>query len=237
MRIGWFAKEDLPPPSQLGRRLHAPVGPGHLRDAVFVEQGTPLVVPVPSGRPVSQGFGKQSNRASRGRGDNHTGGLFGRVGNRLRQDKIALVATGDAAKAAVVRAGVGQVPSRHDKAVEDLVVAQRMVLARLRPGGGRRGTVVAMQGSSGHAVAQTQAVDPVEAEAIAQAEAQYGHDLRMVEQVNEGLAPVQKARAVGGGTKAVALCRRQVRVEQVVESGHLLDVEDVFEHQIALHIE
>ena len=59
----------------------------------------------------------------------------------------------------------------------------------------------------------------------------------MVEQVDKGLAPVQKARAVGRGTKAAALCRRQVRVEQVVESGHFLGVEDVFEHQIALHVE
>lgn len=195
------------------------------------------MVPAPSGRPVGQGFGKQSNRASRGRGDDHAGGLFRRVGNGLRQFEMALVATGNAAKAAVVRPGVGQVPSCHDKAVEDLVVAQGVVLARLRPGGGRRGAVVAVQAASGHAVAQTQAVDPVEAKAIAQAEAQHGHDLGMVEQVDEGLAPVQKARAAGGGTKAVALGRRQVRVEQVVEGGHFPGVKDVFEHQIALHVE
>ena len=237
MRIGWLAKEDLLPPGQVGRRLHAPVGPGHLRDAVLVEQGAPLVVPVPSGRPVSQGLSEQSDRASRGRRDDHTGGLFGRVDNGLWQFEIALVTTGNAAKAAVVRPSVGQVPSRHDKAVEDLVIAQGIVLARLRSRGGRRWAVVAVQDPSGHAVAQTQAVDPVEAEAIAQAEAQYRHNLGVVEQVDEGLAPVQKARAVGSGTKAVALCRRQVCVEQVVESDHFLGVEDVFEHQIALHVE
>ena len=237
MRIGRLAKEDLLPLGQVGRWLHAPAGPGHLRDAVFVEQGAPLVVPVPRGRPVSQSLGEQGDRASRGRGNNHTGGLFRRVGNRLRQYEIALVAAGNAAKSAVVRTGVGQIPSCHDEAVEDLVVAQGIVLARLRSRGGRCWAVVAVQDASGHAVAQTQAVDPVEAEAIAQAEAQYGHNLGVVEQVDEGLAPVQKARASGGGTKAVALCRRQVRVEQVVESGHFFGVEDVFEHQIALHVE
>ena len=58
VRIGRLAKEELLPPGQIGRRLHAPVGPSHLRDAVFVEQGAPLVVPAPSGRPMSQGFGE-----------------------------------------------------------------------------------------------------------------------------------------------------------------------------------
>ena len=53
----------------------------------------------------------------------------------------------------------------------------------------------------------------------------------------KGLAPVQKARAGGCSTKAVAFGRRQVRVEQVVEGSYFLGVEDVFEHQIALHVE
>ena len=58
MRVGWFAEEKLLPLGQVGRPLHSPVGPSHLRDAVFVEQGASLVVPVPSGRPVRQSFGK-----------------------------------------------------------------------------------------------------------------------------------------------------------------------------------
>src|SRR4029453_14140194 len=60
----------------IGGRKHARPRPGHVGDAILVEQRAALVVGSPRGCPVHHRFGEQHDRPRRNLGNDDEGGLF-----------------------------------------------------------------------------------------------------------------------------------------------------------------
>ena len=83
------------------------------------------------------------------------------------------------------------------------------------------------------------AVDSVEAEAVAEAKAQDWHDLVVVQEIDEGLAPFEEAGAVGGAAEALRLTGggELLRVQEAVECFDFRRGEGVFDNQVALDVE
>ena len=192
---------------------------------------------------MSQRLGEDDDRTGRRGWDDDLGRVLGVVLDSPRRLIAALVAAGDAAEAAVVRTGVGEVPGDDDQAVQHAVFGRVVALAWRQVRGDGRGAEVGMQTAALHALAHAHAVEAVEAEAVAQPQPQNGHDRRMVEQVAEGLAPLQEPRggaADGGRTaeaRALAGLGDFALVEQGVEGVELIFVESVFDDYVALEIE
>ena len=115
---------------------------------------------------------------------------------------MALVAARHAAESAMFAAGIGQRPGDHDEALVDLAAAEGVVFAGrdILVGGG--GAVIGVQTAVSHALAHDHAVEPIEAESIAQAQAQHGHDGGVIEQVAEGLAQLRKPAPTGLGLRS-----------------------------------
>lgn len=241
MGFGWLSEEDLLARRQcgVGRRLHAIGPPRGLRHAVFVEQGSALVRGSPCGGAVRQGLGEQ-NRRPRGRvGDDHVGRFLGRVKYLLGQSVMAFVAAGNTAEPPVIRPRVCEAPRDDHEPVGDFVFGKVIVLALCGIGDGRHRAVVRVQASPVHARFHVHAVDAVEAKAIAQSEAQNGHDFRVVEEVAKGLAPLQKPWPIRRAAKPLALSRRgQLSlVKQGVERCDFVRAQHVLNHDIALQVE
>ena len=241
MGFGWISEEDLLARRQgrMGRRLYAMGPPRGLRHAIFVEQGPALVRAMPSRGAVREGLGEQNGGSRRRVGDDDEGRFIGRVEDLFRQSVMAFVTAGDAAEPAVIRPGVCEAPRDDDEPVGYLVLGKVIVLALHRVGDGRHRAVVRVQAPPFHARFHVHAVDAVEAKAIAQSEAQNGHDCRVVEEIAKGLAPLQKTRSTWRAAKSLDFSgRRQLLlVKQGVERFDFVRAQGVFNHEIALQVE
>ena len=96
-----------------------------------------------------------------------------------------------------------------------------------------------MEQPSRHPLLHVHPVDSVQPEAVTQPEAQYWHNPMIVQQIAEGLPPLEEAGAVRGPAKALRLtrCRQLLYIQQAVERRDFSLVKCIFYHQIALHIE
>ena len=136
--------------------------------------------------------------------------------------------------------------------MQGLVGRLRIEAAGLGAGERFRSAVVRMQPSARHAFAHSHAEDAVEPKAIAELVAHHGHRQGMVHQIDERLPPAQKAgigfvRAAGhaetigavGPARIVGVFfrhRRQTFVEDAVQRCHLIFVEHVLNHDVALQV-
>ena len=194
---------------------------------------------MPSRGAVREGLGEQNGGSRRRVGDDDEGRFIGRVKYLFWQSVMAFVTAGDAAEPAVIRPGVCEAPRDDDEPVGYLVLGKAIVLALHRVGDGRHRAVVRVQAPPFHARFHVHAVDAVEAKAIAQSEAQNGHDCRVVEEIAKGLAPLQKTRSSWRAAKSLDFSgRRQLLlVKQGVERFDFVRTQGVFNHEIALQVE
>ena len=91
------------------------------------------------------------------------------------------MAAGDTAEATVLRPSISEIPGNDDEALEHLSGRGVVALSGVGAGGERGGAVVRVQLAPLHALGHAHAVEAVEAEAVAEAEAQDGHDGGVVE--------------------------------------------------------
>ena len=194
---------------------------------------------LPGGGAMGQGLGEEDGRAGGCFGDDDAGRVFGGFVDLLGELVVAFVAAGNAAEAALSRAGVGEAPGYDDETVVDLVVAEGDVFTLVRACCRGGGSVVGMEASAGHAFLHVHAVDSVEAEAVAEAKAQDWHDLVVVQEIDEELAPFEEAGAVGGAAEALRLTGggQLLHVQEAVECFDFRRGEGVFDNQVALDVE
>ena len=213
------------------------------------------MVRLPAHGAVGGRFAEERDAAGRRLRHHHHVVVFA-VANLPRQLDVAVVAAGNAAQAARLRAAVAEVEGRHAEAVQRLEGRLRVELPWFGAGEGFRGAVVRVQTAARHPGAHPHAEDAVEAEAVAQLRAHHRHRRRVVHQVDEGLAPVEKARtrAVGAAGHAEAVGAvgaarivlapflpilrhfRQALVENGVQRRHLRGVEHVLDDEVALQV-
>ena len=139
--------------------------------------------------------------------NDYKGRFFGSIEYLLGQSVVAFVTAGNAAESPVVWPRVCEAPRDDHKAVGDLVFGKIKVFARHGSRNGRHGAVIGVQTPSSHARFHVHAVEAIKAKAVAQSEAQYGHNLRVIEEVAKGFSPLQKARPIRRAAKSLRFAR------------------------------
>ena len=243
--IGRLREQRSLPSGELhiGRRKHTRPRPGHVGDAVLVEQRPALVVGSPWSRSVHHGLGEQHDRPGRYFRNDHARGVFRGLVNLPRHLEAALVTPGNTPESPVCRSAIGEIPGRDRESLVDPVGGKVKALSRPGEGVRRRRSVVRVHDSHGLALVHADPVEAVQPEAVPEPEAKNGHDHLVIQQATERLPPVEEAmiRSVLSGGRpeadAFARARQPLRVDQSIQLRQLGRAQHVVNHEIALKIE
>src|SRR5216117_2888828 len=245
MWIRRLGEERLLPRGErdVGWRKHSRPRPGHLGDAILVEQSPALVVGSPRGCSVHHRLGEQYDRPRRDLRNDHAGRLFQGLVDLARQLEVTLVTPGNTPESPVGRSGIGETPGHDREPLVDTVGGKVKALSWPGEGVESRSPVVRVHGPHGLPLVHADPVKTVQPKAVPEPKAKNWHDRLMIQQATERLPPVEKAmiRSVlaGGGAKAdfFAGAGEPLRIDQSIQLSHLRRTEDVVDHQIALKIE
>src|SRR5438034_943828 len=227
MWIRRIGEERLLPRGErdVGWRKHSRPRPGHLGDAILVEQSPALVVGSPRGCSVHHRLGEQHGRSRRDFWNDHAGGLSRGLVDLARQLEVALVAPGNAPESPASRSGIGEIPGHDREPFVDPVGGKVKALSWPGEGVESRCPVVRVHGPHGLPLVHADPVETVQPKAVPEPKAKNRHDRLMIQQATERLPPVEKAmiRSVlaGSGAKADAFARagEPLRFDQSIQLG------------------